>query len=48
MTSTPGLGAVTKLADSSAPSVAYVAVYPVALLTVSLLAPLLGAALRAW
>ena len=48
ITSTPGLGAVTKLTDSSVPSVAYVAVYPVALLTVSLLAPLLGAALRAW
>ncbi|MCI0491385.1 MAG: hypothetical protein L0Z07_00440 [Planctomycetes bacterium] len=48
MTCTPGLGAVTKLADSSAPAAAYVAVYPVALLTVSLLAPLLGAALRAW
>jgi putative transport protein len=48
MTCTPGLGAVTKLTGSSAPSVAYVAVYPMALLTVSLLAPLLGAALRAW
>ncbi len=48
MTSTPGLGAVTRLADSSAPSIAYVAVYPLALLTVSLLAPLLGTALRAW
>ncbi len=42
MTSTPGLGAATKLADNSAPSTAYVAVYPIALLLVSLLAPLLG------
>jgi putative transport protein len=42
LTSTPGLGAVTKLADNSAPSTAYVAVYPMALLLVSLLAPLLG------
>ncbi|TWT78267.1 Aspartate/alanine antiporter [Posidoniimonas polymericola] len=42
MTSTPGLGAVTRVADSSAPSTAYVAVYPVALLAVTLLAPLLG------
>ena len=42
MTSTPGLGAVTRIADSSAPSTAYVAVYPMALLLVTLLAPLLG------
>ena len=42
MTSTPGLGAVTRIADSSAPSTAYVAVYPVALLAVTILAPLLG------
>ncbi len=45
MTSTPGLGAVTKLTDISAPSTAYVAVYPMALLAISLLAPLLGAVL---
>ncbi len=45
MTSTPGLGAVTRVADSSAPSTAYVAVYPVALLAITLLAPLLGSAL---
>ncbi len=45
MTSTPGLGALTKLPDSSAPSTSYVAVYPMALLAVSLLAPLLGIAL---
>ncbi len=45
MTSTPGLGAVTRLTDSSAPSTAYVAVYPVALLAVTILAPLLGSLL---
>ena len=45
MTSTPGLGAVTRVADSSAPSTAYVAVYPVALLAVTILAPLLGSLL---
>jgi putative transport protein len=42
MTSTPGLGVITKIADSSAPSTAYVAVYPMALLAISLLAPVLG------
>jgi putative transport protein len=42
MTSTPGLGAVTKLTNHSAPSTAYVAVYPLALLLISLMAPLLG------
>lgn len=45
MTSTPGLGAVTRVADSSAASTAYVAVYPVALLAVTFLAPLLGSLL---
>lgn len=45
MTSTPGLGAVTRVADSAAPSTAYVAVYPVALLAVTILAPLLGSLL---
>ena len=42
MTSTPGLGAVSRVADSSAPSTAYVAVYPVALMAVTILAPILG------
>ena len=42
MTSTPGLGVVSRMTDSSAPSAAYVAVYPMALLAVTLLAPLLG------
>jgi putative transport protein len=42
MTCTPGLGVVNKLADSTVPATAYVAVYPVALVTVSILAPLLG------
>jgi putative transport protein len=46
MTCTPGLGTLTKLTRSSTPSAAYVAVYPFALLIVSLLAPLLGAVLR--
>ena len=46
MTSTPGLGAVTKVADCSVPSTAYVAVYPFALLAITLIAPLLGIALR--
>lgn len=45
MTSTPGLGVVAKMTDSSVPSTAYVAVYPMALLTVTLLAPLLGTVL---
>ncbi|MCA9259938.1 MAG: hypothetical protein KDA61_12090 [Planctomycetales bacterium] len=43
MTCTPGLGVVSKLANSSAPATAYVAVYPIALIAVSVLAPLLGA-----
>lgn len=45
MTSTPGLGTVTKLTDNAAPSTAYVAVYPMALLAISILAPLLGTVL---
>jgi putative transport protein len=48
MTCTPGLGIVNKLADSSVPATAYVAVYPVALVAVSILAPLLGTLLAAW
>lgn len=48
MTCTPGLGIVSKLADSSIPATAYVAVYPVALVFVSILAPLLGTLLAAW
>jgi putative transport protein len=48
MTCTPGLGIVSKLTDSSIPATAYVAVYPVALVFVSILAPLLGTLLAAW
>jgi putative transport protein len=47
MTCTPGLGVVNKLADSSIPATAYVAVYPVALVAVTILAPLLGTLLAA-
>ena len=45
MTCTPGLGVVSKLADSSVPASAYVAVYPFALIVVTLLAPLLDTVL---
>ena len=40
MTSTPGLGAVTSAIDSSVPATSYATVYPVALVLVTLLAPL--------
>lgn len=41
MTSTPGLGAVTSAVDSSIPATSYATVYPVALVLVTLLTPLL-------
>lgn len=41
MTSTPGLGAVTSVVDSSIPATSYATVYPVALVLVTLLTPLL-------
>ncbi len=41
MTSTPGLGAVTSAIDSSIPATSYATVYPVALVLITLLAPLL-------
>jgi putative transport protein len=43
MTSTPGLGIVSKAADSELPALAYAATYPAALMLVVLLAQLLGA-----
>lgn len=45
MTSTPGLGAVTSGEDSSLPATSYAAVYPLALVLITLLAPLLIAQL---
>ena len=45
MTSTPGLGALTSVTDSSVPATSYAAVYPLALILVTLLAPLLIAQL---
>jgi putative transport protein len=42
MTSTPGLGAVVRLSRSQASSLAYVAVYPTALIGITIFAPLLG------
>ncbi|QDU91119.1 Aspartate/alanine antiporter [Pirellulimonas nuda] len=45
MTCTPGLGVVSRLANSPAPATAYVAVYPMALVAVSVLTPLIGWAL---
>ncbi|WP_339910278.1 aspartate:alanine exchanger family transporter [Symmachiella dynata] len=41
MTSTPGLGAVTSMVDSSIPSTSYAAVYPLALILMTILAPVL-------
>jgi putative transport protein len=42
MTSTPGLAAVTPMTDTDAPSVAYAAVYPVALVVLIICAQILG------
>ncbi len=44
MTSTPGLGALAALSDSGAPAIAYAAAYPVALVLMTLLVPLVLAA----
>lgn len=41
MTSTPGLGVVTSGVDSSLPATSYAAVYPLALIAITILAPLL-------
>jgi len=41
MTSTPGLGAITSAIDSSVPATSYATVYPVALVLITLLAPLI-------
>ncbi len=45
MTSTPGLGAVTSSVDSSVPATSYAAVYPLALILITILAPVLIAQL---
>jgi putative transport protein len=42
MTSTPGLGAVATMSRSQASSLAYVAIYPTALIGITIVAPLLG------
>lgn len=41
MTSTPGLGAITSKVDSKIPATSYATVYPLALILMSLLAPML-------
>lgn len=41
MTSTPGLGAITSAVDSSQPATSYAAVYPLALILITLITPLL-------
>ncbi|MEZ6068051.1 MAG: hypothetical protein R3B90_20590 [Planctomycetaceae bacterium] len=41
MTSTPGLGAAATISDSSIPTTSYAAVYPIALILVTALTPLL-------
>jgi putative transport protein len=46
MTSTPGLGVVSKMSRSQASSLAYAAVYPSALIGVTVLAPLVAKVLR--
>lgn len=48
MTSTPGLGAVTKMSRAPAASLAYVAIYPAALIGTTVLTPAIGVALAAW
>jgi putative transport protein len=47
MTSTPGLGAVTASVDSQAPAVAYAAVYPAALIGVTIISQILAIVLSA-
>ncbi|MCA9049275.1 MAG: hypothetical protein KDA89_11140 [Planctomycetaceae bacterium] len=46
MTSTPGLGAVTSTTDSSVPATSYATVYPLALILITILAPLLISQLK--
>ena len=46
MTSTPGLGAVASRTDSEIPAISYAAVYPVALILVTLVVQVVIAALR--
>lgn len=46
MTSTPGLAVLTSSTDSSAPVTSYVAAYPVALVMITILAPLLVELIR--
>jgi len=41
MTSTPGLGAVTSMVDSNRPATSYATVYPLALVLITILAPIL-------
>ena len=41
MTSTPGLGAITSAVDSSVPAATYAAIYPLALILITLLTPML-------
>ena len=41
MTSTPGLAVLTSATDSSQPVTSYVAAYPVALVMITIMAPLL-------
>lgn len=41
MTSTPGLGAATSTTESSVPPASYATVYPVALVLITLVSPLL-------
>lgn len=48
MTSTPGLGLVSKMSRTPAASLAYVAVYPAALIGTTILAPGVGILLSAW
>ncbi|QDU63457.1 Aspartate/alanine antiporter [Planctomycetes bacterium Pan216] len=48
MTSTPGLGAVCEAADSESPALAYATVYPIALIAVTILAPLLPTIIEQW
>lgn len=48
MTSTPGLGAVAKMSRTPAASLAYVAVYPAALIGATILTPSIGILLGAW
>jgi len=46
MTSTPGLGAISNKVDSSVPTASYSAVYPLALIIVTIIAPVLIAQLK--